>query len=178
MDSKILKWQKKVVIEETHSSCHYLLDYATENDDFASLMMLDRWAIKAILPEGMTPPYGISTGTAKDMSMLDEMSFGVVTAWNGLPEEKYMSKEDALKSFHKLLVSNGSVFLALRSAEYDKKQVEEMVKSAGFGIDSIFAKPETGVLSVVTNLLTKNNPEKAKEIVYHLRKSDTLNFHL
>jgi hypothetical protein len=43
-----------------------------------------------------------------------------VTAWNGLPEEGYLPPLEALTVFHKVLVENGSLFLALPSSEYSK----------------------------------------------------------
>ena len=99
-------------------------------------------------------------------------------AWNGLPEEGYLPPLEALTVFHKVLVENGSLFLALPSSEYSKENVATMANEAGFGIDAIFPQPETGLFSFIQNMSTKKHPESASVIVYHLKKLDTLNFHV
>ena len=59
-----------------------------------------------------------------------------------------------------------------------KEKRVAMANEAGFGIDAIFPQPETGLFSFIQNMSTKKHPESASVIVYHLKKLDTLNFHV
>lgn len=180
---KILKWRQKLVQEETHSSAHWVLDYVSGEGDFIVAMMDAHWSAKGIESdeqkrEKAKRRYGVSVIYPNETSKLDELSFGAVTAWNGLPDEGYLPPLEALTVFHKVLVENGSLFLALPSSEYSKENVAMMANEAGFGIDAIFPQPETGLFSFIQNMSTKKRTESASVIVYHLKKLDTLNFHV
>ena len=177
---KILKWRQKLVLEETHSSSHWLLDYVSGEGDFSVAMMDVHWSVKGIESDKQKAKrrYGVSVILPGETTKLDELSFGAVTAWSGLPEQGYLPPKDALELFHKVLVENGSLYVAFPSAEFGVEEVRKLANEAGFGIDSIFPQPEDGLFSCFKNMSAKKHPESAKIIVYHMKKLDTLNFHV
>lgn len=180
-DTRLLAWQVQIVISETRSSSHFLLDYGCRSGDFIHLMQLQHWATKGVesseeLRTKARRMYALNILPDNELNSLDELSYGVVTAWQSLAQAA--EPVALLRQFHKLLVENGSLFISLKSDEFSVAAVEQLAQQANFGIEKIFPAPAFGITSFLTNIQRRKHPERAPLVIYHLKKADTLNFRI
>ncbi len=180
-DSRTLAWQVNLVISETRSSSHFLLDYGSRYGEFIHLMQNEHWAVKGIEPSDELRAkarrmFALSLLSDEQLTTLDELSYGVVTAWQSL--SRNTDTIMLLRQFHKLLVENGSLFISLCPEDFSITEVEQMARQANFGIEKVIPVPVFGLTSFITNIRYRKHPEQAPLIAYHLKKADTLNFRI
>lgn len=163
--------------------------------------------------------FGVTCYEPSKMAEFDELSFGVITLWHSL--EHLENLNETLKRIHKLLVENGTVFVAVPNANSaDAKHYQEMwaaydvprhlwhftpdsmkqlVNKHGFGIEAMYPMPfdafyvsmlsekyKKNPLNFLTGALVGlkcyfqawNKPEKSSSVIYVLKKSEVINFHL
>lgn len=139
-DSRTLAWQVNLVISETRSSSHFLLDYGSRSGEFIHLMQNEHWAVKGIEPSDELRAkarrmFALSLLSDEQLTTLDELSYGVVTAWQSL--SRNTDTIMLLRQFHKLLVENGSLFISLCPEDFSISEVEQMARQANFGIEKV-----------------------------------------
>lgn len=163
--------------------------------------------------------FGVTCYPPEKLQEFDELSFGVITLWHSL--EHLENLNETLKRINKLLVENGTVFVAVPNANSaDAKHYKEMwaafdvprhlwhftpsdmkklVEKHGFGIEAMYPMPfdafyvsmlsekyKKNPLSFISGALVGlkcyisawNKPEKSSSVIYVLKKSEVLNFHL
>ncbi len=160
--------KKKALIVNSHttSSSRWLLDIGCGIGHFLSYMSANNWSVKGVeknkeAREFAKNNYGILTDSPETLNKYEELTFGVITLWHSL--EHLENLNETLKKINKLLVENGTVFIAVpNSNSADAKYYKEkwaaydvprhlwhfspdtmkiITKNNGFGIEKIHPMP-------------------------------------
>jgi len=162
----MMKKKADIVRTHTHSSAPWLLDIGCGIGVFLSEMSKRGWSVKGIeknkeAREFAHRNFGVAVNDPEMLDKFEESSFGVITLWHSL--EHLEKLNETLKSIHKLLVENGTVFIAVpNAAAEDAAYYKEMwaaydvprhlwhftpetmrllVEKNGFGIEKIYPMP-------------------------------------
>lgn len=218
--------QKKAALVKahTHSSSPWMLDIGCGIGYFLGEMSKHGFSVRGIEKNEEARKFahrnfGVSCYEPQKMNEFDELSFGVITLWHSL--EHLENLNETLKRIHKLLVENGTVFVAVPNPDSaDAKHYQEMwaaydvprhlwhftpssmkllVEKHGFGIEAMHPMPfDAFYVSMLSEKYKKNSlhflsgamvglkcylqawnkPEKSSSVIYVLKKSEVLNFHL
>jgi 2-polyprenyl-3-methyl-5-hydroxy-6-metoxy-1,4-benzoquinol methylase len=163
---RMMKKKADIVRTHTHSSAPWLLDIGCGIGVFLSEMSKRGWAVKGIeknkeAREFAHKNFGVAVSDSEMLDKFEESSFGVITLWHSLEHLERLN--ETLKSIHKLLVENGTAFIAVpNAASEDAAYYKEMwaaydvprhlwhftpetmrllVEKNGFGIEKIYPMP-------------------------------------
>lgn len=180
--SHMMKKKADIVKNNTHSSSPWLLDFGCGIGFFLAEMDKRGWTVKGIEKNKVARQFahtnfGVAVSGPEIINQLDELSFGVVTMWHSL--EHLEKLNETLKNINRLLVENGTLFIAVPNAAsedavYYKEEwaaydvprhlwhftpdtMRLLAKNNGFGIEKIYPMPfDAFYVSMLSEKYKKN----------------------
>jgi 2-polyprenyl-3-methyl-5-hydroxy-6-metoxy-1,4-benzoquinol methylase len=221
---RMLRKKALLVKAHTRSSSSWLLDIGCGTGYFLKEMSNHGFSVRGIEKNKEAREFahrhlGVSSYEPEKMEEFDEYSFGTITLWHSLEHLEQLN--ETLKRINKLLVENGTVFVAVPNANsadadiykefwaaYDlprhlwhftPETMKLLAQKHGFGVDAMYPMPfDAFYVSMLSEKYKKNKlhflagffvglkcyfktlnkPEKSSSIIYVLKKSEVLNFHV
>jgi SAM-dependent methyltransferase len=221
---RMMKKKAEIVKAHTRSSSAWLLDIGCGIGYFLSEMSIHGWSVRGIEKNKEARDFAhrnfaVTSYAPEKMAEFEELSFGVITLWHSL--EHLENLNETLKRINKLLVENGTVFVAVPNAasadadhykemwaaydvprhlwHFTPETMQQLVVKHGFGIEAMYPMPfDAFYVSMLSEKYKKNSlsfiagafvglkcyfkawnkPERSSSIIYVLKKSEVLNFHV
>ncbi|MBN1462962.1 MAG: class I SAM-dependent methyltransferase [Paludibacteraceae bacterium] len=164
--NKMMKKKAAIIEKHTYTSSRWLLDIGCGTGYFLAHMSKKGWSVKGIeknkeAREFAHKNFAVFSHSPKKLSDFEESSFGIVTLWHSL--EHIENLNETLKTIRKLLVENGTVFIAVPNsasadADYYKQYwaaydvprhlwhfepntLKMIANNNGFGIEKMYPMP-------------------------------------
>lgn len=125
----MLNKKAELIKSHTHTSAPWLLDIGCGTGFFLSQMARRGWSVKGIeknkeAREFAHKEFSILVNAPEKMAEFEDHTFGVITLWHSL--EHLENLNETLKQIGRLLVENGTVFIAVpNAASYDESVYKE-----------------------------------------------------